>query len=74
VKRETKYNSQNWIFENDDDSLHALRKLLGLPPISYQQVPCKRCASEMKSQFNGSVRIDWFCHYCRHYVASQCIV
>jgi hypothetical protein len=67
----TKYESHHWIFENDDESLHALRKYLGLPPISYQEIPCKRCGDAMKAQFSGSVRIDWFCHYCKSYAANQ---
>ncbi|NDG27855.1 MAG: hypothetical protein EB120_11860, partial [Proteobacteria bacterium] len=60
---------KKWIFKNDDeDSLHALREYMGLSKITWKEVRCKRCEVLMTSQFNGSVRYDYFCNYCRSYV------
>lgn len=70
--REVKiYDISKWIFENDDDSLHALRKQMGLPPVTWKDVACKRCQITMRAQFNGTTRIDYFCHYCRCFITRQ---
>lgn len=62
---------ENWVNYSDETSLRELRKMVGLPELTVREVDCKRCKEKMFSDYSGSKRVEFFCHYCRSWLARQ---
>lgn len=55
---------KNWDRFSDNQQLKELRKMFGMPALTYKTVPCKRCDKSMRSSYRGAVRITHFCSAC----------